>query len=444
MSELYSLRGFITIPALANNAVNEISPLGELSNEAESYSRDKGYYHNPNKPNVELVSFTSQTENKKVIKKIEVPTTYSTFILDVAQWSFTEALASSFANDPEGYRRLLLAQFPSIDKCEIGEMIVANGSWLPSYIKFKYNHKSVQDNLIQIWFANQAFEDQYPDTEIVVISPVWPIDIFQQGRKKVEEALAAFNLPAHHEKMLERTDGIPFTYPVSKIYKWHDRDVEDFTLDTNWSVAIYGRTGKNPALIKKAIADYILANSNYGIEDWKPVFPDIFTTTEFMIVPLWQNEGIIDESPRGSMYSPIVPYDWIAGFVPKWFKYPSKPNHALKYLEITGIAYKSLAALVCGGLENKDDKYRLSEWFPQYSVISSQSIDFGRMDSRTLGFIRLLIKAIITAEEIDEYSYVADEFARLERDGSIYVIFEYEDIQYTVLSRNSLLATIPQ
>lgn len=440
MTDKYVLRGFVTIPALANNVEGQTSPLGELSSTAKSYSRELGYYHDPVKPNVELVSFTSRTETPlgDPVTEMEVSAKFSEFILTVSQWLFTEAVSSSWGADVETVRRMLLAKFPDIADCEIGEMEVAKGTWLPSFLSFKYDYAGATDNKIQVWYSNEAFEAQYPDYEIIVCSSVMPIDIYQQTRSKVLEALAKFNLPDHHKYIIERTNGVPFTYPVSRIYDWHDREEEGFTAPTNWTVAIYGRAGNNPALIKKAIADYILANSNYGIEDWIPVFPDIFTSTEFSIIPVYR-VGVVDETPRGSLYSPVLSYNLILPLAQKYIKYTAPAGHIVENLQVTTMAYKSLAFLVCGGTQNRGHKSKFTDWHPTYATIGSKSIDFNRMNPYTAEFTRKLIEATIIAEEMDEYSFIKDGYAKIVKDDQTFIGFEYDNVLYLILSRLSFL-----
>lgn len=427
----YSLKGFIKIPTLANNANGECSALGELTDESYSYARDKGFYQQADKPNVELISFTSKN---LPATKVPVPAVYSTHVLEVSQWIFEQATAGLTSSDEEAFRRMLLAQFVDIEDLEVGKMEVARGSWLPTYMRWKLSSADGEDNTIRIWYANAAFEAQYDDYEIIVVPPITPVDTFQKVRKEVEAALAKFNLPDHHKHVLERTENDPYTFLVTKIYNWVDREEPTFMLPTNWSVAIYGIAGNNPALIKQAIADWILANSAYTKPDWIPVFPDIFTSTEFTFVPMWHLLSSEEETPRGSLYSPNIPYNGMLELATKYIDYPVA-GHVAKYLSSFGLPFKSLALLACGGNENRLDKFTFGEVFPRYANLSTQSVDFNRMDKRTVLFVQKLVEATIAAEEMDEYSYIGASLARIKRNNRLYVAFEYENFLYLVLGR---------
>lgn len=435
---MYNLKGFIRIAALANNVPNNISPLGELSNTSLAYAIEKGKYTKADAENVELVTFTSKADDVKV----ETPAKYHAHALTIAQWVFDESIAGNINDNAETFRTLLLAQFQDIiGDAEIGEMVSAKSNWMPSFITWNLDDGQ-EDNEIRIWFADDAFKAQYDDYEIIVIPPIEPVDTFMKTIDYVKPALAQFNLPDHDVKVAIAIDGNPHSNRVTNPYDWFDREDKDSTLLTYWTVAIYGIAGNNPLAIKEAIANYILANSVYSREDWVPVFPDIFTSTEFVIVPMWHRRSVPDETVRGQLYSPVVPYDDALTKAEKYIKYP-KAGHVKKYLEVSMVHYKSLAFVCSGGIENRDNKYLLHEYFPQYAVIPSSSGDFNRMDKRTTDWIFMLQSAVIAAEEMDEYSYLDVQFAKIERDGLNYVGFSYENVLYMILARSSMSEAMP-
>jgi len=429
---MYNLKGFIEITALANNIPTITSPLGELSNVSASYAIEKGYYNKSDADNVKLVSFTSAEDDTKK----EVPAVYHSHILDIAQWAFGKAIAGKLTSNAETFRTLMLAQYDtSMEDVEVGDMVSSDGRWLPSYIKWTLIGQS--DNEIRIWFADDAFKAQYDDFEIVVVPPIEPVDVFQEVIAVVSEALGGFNYAVHLESVYDKTDGEPYTNAVSKEYDWYDREDDETTLPTNWTVAIYGVAGNNPLLIKAAIAKYILSNSSFSIDYWTKVFPDIFTSTEYVIVPMWHRRSVPDETIYGELYSPIVAYDETLTLAEKYIKYATT-GHVKNNLEYAVVHYKSLAFLSVGGDENRDDVFKLSDWFKDYALIASSSADFNRMATRTTDFIIKLQAAVIAAETIDDYTYLDVSLARIERDGFTYVGFSYEDVLYLILSRNSM------
>ena len=433
---MFTLKGFISITALANNTPNLTSPLGELSNIGESYAREKGFYNKADAPNVQLITFTSERN----AAAIATPAAFHSHILTIAQWIFNNSISSTINDDSEAFRRLLLTQFGTdMKNVEVGKMVVAKSNWMPSYIQWSLDSKGVEENTLRVWFADEAFQAQYDDYEIIVIPPIEPVDTFQKVKSVVATALEKFNQPDHLKTVLEKTDGVPYTYLISNEYDWHDREDPEATLSTTWSVAIYGIAGRNPLVIKEAIANHILKNSKFGRPDWIPVFPDIFTSTEFVIVPMWHLNSIPDETVSGSMYSPLVSYNEALVVANKFIKYP-KSGHVQKNLEFGVVHFKSLAFVTAGGNENRDDKYKLSEYFPDYALIPTTSIEFNRMSVETIEWMTMFVRAVIAAEEMDEYSYVDVDLSRVERDGNMYIGYSIDNVLYLVLTRNALLA----
>lgn len=431
---MFNLKGFIRIAAFARNAPNNVSPLGELSDQSNSYSKEKGEYTKTDAPNVDLVTFTSKEDDLK----IETPTKYHSHILDIAQWVFTESISGAINDDSEHFRQMFLAEWQNdIGDVVIGKMVAKDANWMPSFIKWDMLDGDNEENSLHIWFADDAFKTQYDDYEIVVVAPVEPVDTFMKTIDFVGPALDAFNLPDHDEKAARLADGHPYTIRDTNDYPWYDREDKDQTRNTSWTVLIYGIAGNNPLIIKEALAEWILANSQFPRADWIHVFPDIFTSTEFAIIPTWHLKSIPDENPRGEMYSPLIPHNEAKRLADKYIKYP-KDGHVDEFLTSGLIHYKSLGFITAGGIENRDGKFWLKDFFPQYAAIPVRSGDFNRMDKYHTDWIKMLLNAVIAAEEMDEYSYLDLEYAKVEKDGRLYVGFSYDNILFLVLSRLSM------
>lgn len=431
---MYTLKGFVNIGALANNEPNNVSELGELSNKSMTYAIEKGYYQFRDAEGLELVSFTSRYDNGPTVK---APVKYTEHILTLSNWIFMQSVAGKFSQDAAAFQTLFMAQFGTkVKGFECGKMVTARGQWMPAYIQWSLDDPA-ETNMLSVWFADSAFRSQYDDYQIVVVSPIDPVDIFQKTKVDVEKAMAKFNIPDHHLKVEQVTKGQPYTYLVSKDYPWYDREDPNSTLMTTWTVAIYGAAGNSLDIIKDALADYILDHSQFPRADWIPVFPDIFTSTEFSIVPFWDKRSVPDATPRASLYSPFVPYDGLPAYINKFIKY-TPAAHITKNLITGGIQFKSLTAAFVGGPENRDKKFKITDFYPDYAVLDARSPDFSRMTKNTVEWAVKLIEATVLAEEMDEYSFVGENFSRVYRNDMLYIGFSHNDISYLVLSRLSL------
>ena len=435
---MYQLKGFIEIDALSNNTPGNTATLGELSNISSTYSIEKSRYHNAANSNVTLVAFASRYDNDA---RIEVPVSYANHVLNVTQWLYTQSVAGVFTNDAEAMENAILAQFGSIiDKLLIGKPVVYKGCWLPSWISWEFKTAG-EDNTIRLWFADEIFKAQYDEYQIVVIPPVTPVDTFQKVKLEVEAALADFNIPDYIATIPTYTGGEPYTFLITNEYAWYDREDSAATLKATWSVVIYGKAGNSLELIKQALQNYILANSAYIRNDWAAVFPDIFDSTEFIIVPGWNSISVENETAAGSLYSPILSYDKLISFVSKFTDYEPEAFIAAN-LQTGTVAYKSLSMMTIGSPANRDNKFKLTDFYKDYSALSTLSMDFNLMSDKTIAFVLLLTEAIIAAEGLDEYSYIGVNLSRVTRNGITYIGFSHLNNLYLVVSRTSLLANI--
>ena len=62
----------------------------------------------------------------------------------------------------------------------------------------------------------------------------------------------------------------------------------------------------------------------------------------------------------------------------------------------------------------------------------------------TANWVKLLLRAVIVAEEMDDYTILDPEYSRIEKDGRIYIGFAYDDILYLILTRLSMDETIEE
>ena len=437
---MYDFKGFIGITALHDNANDQLSPIGELSAHSSSYARDKTYFERPNQQ-VELISFTSKKDDVRV-----TPTAaYTTHILDVAQWIYSNAINGTTTSDQEEFQRLLVGHFNNtMSKVFTGPMVVAKGNWFPSWITWVLDHD--EDNTIEVYFSDNAFRNGYDDYEIIIVPPIEPVDTFQAVSKVVEDAMASFNLPTHNDKANKKAGGIPYTYMLSHIYTWHDREDETSTMPTDWSVLIWGAAGANPSNIKQAYRDQILSASGHPVQDWIKVFPEIFTTTQFTFVPGWTIRGIPNLEEEGALYSPILPYDFVVDAAGHFLDVANPTTDPQKILdstqEVTTLPtlYKSLNTVSVAGTENREGMRSLYEIIPYYPLISSSSPDIGRIPKDTLVWMRMFINTLIAAEEYHpsapthEITRMIDNF----NPDIEYFVFEHNNIEFRVVTRASI------
>lgn len=446
---MLDLQGFIQIGALVDNESGKTAPVGELSEQSFSYARSKQYFTKSSLL-VELVAFTSKRDTQTIV----VPSVFSDHILTLSQWVYSQAVLGNFKNDEVEFQRLLLGNFSTqISAVQSGAMIQSEGNWFPRWISWKYEIAAggLEDptdvnNEIIIWFAEDDFNLNYTGYEIYVQMAIEPVDTFMAVKSVVAKAMEAFNLPDHHAKITERADGFPYTALVTHNYTWHDREDFDATLIVPISLLCYGRAAANPTLQKEAEREYILANSDYPESEWAKVFPEIFTTTKFTIVPSWKEHGVPNQEDIAALYSPMPPYEFLTKVVDKFGTWTAltvaQKNNGARDTPATDTRvlpsmYKSLTGVVIAGSENITGKKRLIDVIPDYALISTQNSDIARLSKYTTEWLALFFKALIAAEEYHPYGKTMDVVKLVDPlDPDVYYwVFEYDNIEYRVLSR---------
>lgn len=448
---MLDLQGFIQIPALFDNQDGVTAPVGELSDLTLSYAKSKQTFTKTNLQ-VQLVTFTSKREKQTVV----VPAEFSDHILTVSQWIYQQAILGNLRNDELEFQRLLLGQFQStISGVQSGAMIQTNSNWFPRWVSWKYEATADQvqddtdvDNQIIVWFSDEDFDQDYTGFEIEVQMPISPIDTFLSTKSVVEKAMEGFNLTEHHKKINELMAGFPYTAIQTNYYTWHDQENYESTLVVPLSVIIYGRAGKNPTKIKQALREHILANSSFTVPVGVKVFPEIFTTTKFTIVPGWKIRGIPNEEDVAALYSPILPYDFWVKAISRFGEWAdqtvaerntktiSKPTTDVTDLPTV---YKSLNCVVISGPENDTRKATLHETIPDYALIATTNPDIARMSKSTTEWLALFFQALIAAEEYHPYQTSLDVVKLVdEADPDNYFwVFEYDNVEYRILSRKA-------
>ena len=448
---MLDIQGFINIAALTdNNADGAVAPVGELSELSKSFAKNKQYFAKANLQ-VELVAFTYLRDAAKV----KVPANFTDHILALTQWIYNQSILGNFKNDETEFQRLLVGQYQnSISAVSTGAMIQMNGNWFPRWISWKYEVAAKQvenpadsENQIMVWFADENFSQDYTGWEIEVLMPILPVDTFMAVKSVVEVAMSAFNLPGHHKKANEIRGEYPYTSILTNEYTWHDREDYNSTMVVPMSVLIYGRAGMNPSRIKQALREYILANSNNGVIEWVKVFPEIFTTTKFTIVPGWSIRGIPNQEDIAAQYSPLLPYDFQVKAITTFGAWETltvaQKNNKVPMPE-TDVChlpsvYKSLGAIAIAGPENDVRKATLHDIIPDYALIGTLNPDISRMSKTTSEWVDLYFRAMIAAEEYHPYNTSLD-IVKLVDDTNpdIYFwVFEFDNVEFRVLARNA-------
>lgn len=467
-TDTFSLKGFVSIGAFADNTRFETAPLGELSLQSATYSKDRSLYTTASDgvspTTIELSVFSSKTLTDSAFP---VPTPYQTLLLEIARWCHSQALAGTFTNNPETCRSALMVEFDGkiIDAIS-GPMVTQDGVWLPANLVFYVNpdglgatwdpeeRAQLDRSRVKLWFADEYFAGEYDEFDIEFLSPInnARLDDFFLLAGQVQTLVSARTMEETMILIHQIKDGKPETKIRTISFLYHDPLNLNWTLPTNWTFIIYGIAGDNVDSIKERLAEWILAHSTHTREEWAVIFPDIFTSTEFIITPMWNLIAIPNMTLQDGVYSPIVNNE-LATAVSRRTNTGTAytQTHIDSVMAVVSCVYKSLSLLIVGGPENRDGLDRFEEVWPDYLAVFTSSLDYNRMQPATQQFIAMLHAMLRVAETMTEFSdlpqspYPMTRLRRTNQSGEtfMYVVTNMNNIQYLVLSRLSMQQYFP-
>lgn len=453
---MYNLTGFIANNGIANNNKRVVAPLGELSTYAQTFSRDRGIFFDTDKPLAALYSFASYQE----ISATEVedrPVNQSVALLarDIAQVLYTFAEQGDLDNNPDTIRDIVLARWVGdVQNVIVGAMVSDGNRWMPSSLTWN-GTSSEAPYRAKFWFSDEPFRNEYDLFEVEVALPIEDLVTLFATPSEMDQILATKLTSIRlTQKITDVADGDPYTDAITDEFEWISAQNREVSKILPITTVIYGDAGRSPDIRRKAIADYLLANSNISEDSWREILPDVFSPTEFIFAPNWNRYAL----PSGTIR------DWSSGEYPEGVlsagTYMSSGNaksqiefmkdfakgvgYTPEYVENTtnlvGFVYKSLQACVIGGYRNRDDVTQFADRWPDYMAVGTGMGDFARMSEETQRMIEVVIDMFRVAETMTITSTIPRKYTRATRDGILYLTATFERTQLMVVSRTSVAA----
>lgn len=429
---MYLVKGFGINSSTAINTPGVINFFGEISTQSLTYTKEKGIYKNPNIYGVTFLSFLCEKDGVKV----QLPDSHSHHVVAVCSFVFNKIMNTRNAGYLLSQLLQELAQeFVGAGNDFKGGLIESeDGYYCPDWIEWK----SVADgSSFKIWFIDRIFQNQYDEYILEFAPPFDNLDTFFAGGVAVEQMLTSVT-PNDIVDKIQTIKGVnPETFIRLESYNYHDPFNVTRRVLSHWGVLGYGIAANNIDVIKERLIDFILANSTHTRQEWAEILPDLFKRTEFVIVPLWNQYAIEPRTTTPGIFSPIARPNDINQLL-KEILPPYTPYQIDQYATIMGFPFKSLAVAAIGNADNRDAKFLLSDYFPDFINVSSTSLDFNRMQERTKLWSLSMHELITWAENTTPSTSVPLTISKLERDGILYLSRMFDNIQYLVATRYSI------
>lgn len=433
----YKIKGFVTNSIFVENTVGVVSDLCELSPLSKTFAKELGVYHIPSKyPNTQLTTFTTYDDELKQI----VPLTeyFSDIILQIANTLCHKAITSSSTINKDSILLELISLFGNIiENIEIGELVTSYDYVLPESIFFTFKETpDIKDTVVRLWFVDSSFQSQYDDYEITIIPPIDILDDFFKPAARVKELVEGRSFNDFVQKIQNAKEEYPETVVKLENYDWVNPLNNENKIPTNWGILIYGLNGDNDDAIKDALEEFILKNSTHTRDEWKEIFPDIFKRTEFIITPMWVNIAIPNLLVEKGIYSPITNIEKAITITKKTaFNYSE--DHIRAFIGIMSHHHRQVALSIIGGPENRDSKYALTDFYPDYIGVSNTSFDFNRMTIATQEWANELSRTLEVAERYSENSVPPKGISKIIREDILYFSIRVNKVNYLIVAKSN-------
>lgn len=428
---MYALKGFILNKDFSDNTPGIVAKIGEISPISTTFSREKGVYRVPAAPLVSLMSFTSKTD---IESTVVVPNDIRDQVLVIANHAYSMTLSQSTVFDPADFFNSITTMFGSeIESLRVGPVVTDGSHYMPEWLEWK-SLAIADNNIIKIWFTDEAFRGQYDEYEIVVIPPIVNLNQFFNAPESVKTLLSARTYPEEIQLIQNARGEYPETILWANEYDYVNPHNQSDKTPSKWTVLIYGFAGNDLDVIKGAIVDYVLDNSDHDRDEWKLILPDLFLRTEFVMVPLWDQIAIDEMIQAEGIYSPVMKVATALTRLKDTVTEYS-PTHIDTHAEFWNYLYKSIAVMSVGNIENKDGKISLTDWFPDFALLYTGSLNHARMDQKTQDWMTMLSHMFPVAENVTEMSVVPAGYTRSVRDGVLYLAKSFDNVNFLIAAK---------
>lgn len=434
---MLQIKAFMNIAQLVSNNPGVVSPLGELSEQARTYVKERGEYSLALQPGYDLVTFKSM--DTVTGAQFVLSTSQVTQIIEVIKDLQSYATTHSRPYSQTDFRDWVAAHFYGrIRDLEISTIINSDNYGLPEWVSWtSIEHGGVY---VKIWLSDEAFRSQYDEYSISSILPLTNIDDFFAFFNTVKAKLNARSDNWLNEVIESTRGSSPETY--TRFYKFNF--VNTLNPTDTWPVEfpslIYGMAGDNIDAIKDAIVEKIMSLTKHTRQEWEAIFPDLFKRTEFVLLPRWERIAIPNLTDLGAVFSPILKPAECVTFAKENVPFYT-PSHVADNIYTTTLLYRSLACVIVAGETNIVGKKTLWQVIPDYIVVNTSSPDFARMSLKTQEWITMINDMVRYAETVTEFSSTPKAYRKIKRGNLLFLSGVYNNVNFLVAAKSNSIYT---
>lgn len=421
---------FGSIPELHDRHPLVFSPIGELTNQEMTFSKDPNYYPSSDGATI-LINFYSKDEQEQ---EVYLDPALIDRQNEITLWLLDQAKKGNLnQNRQECLQQLRTTFTKDIEIVSVGEMVTNSTIYLPSYVEMVF---PTEDPVTaRIWYATGYFDAEYPYREILIALPLPKEEmdyLLNHNHLEIQDRLAK-ETP---EIIQDRIDGLtenqkyPYTARVPVKFDFLDT-TNGVTVPLYFTAIIYGNSSDVDEQLYETIKDEILANSKHDETEWEPHLPDLFNPLEFTCVPYWNTVGIVNQTKAASTYSPIGDYAQQLQLPTKYCP-AINTEDLIKSLQTVPFMYNNTLVAFVAKPGNYGAKIHINEIVPDYQLIAAGDLDNGRIEPETVYFIRQMELLLSAAEVVRPDGIPVNGVKRLVRNDILYVTKRIGKVNYLV------------
>lgn len=440
---MYITKSFCNIDTLVSNVPGVNSTLGEITNYILTFSREIGKYAKAAYPNLTLYTLYSKSGSGAQAVNQAMTTDQAEKCLAMSNFIATTIAGSSgqiFQDVLEDQLQTFGATIGLVGVV-VGAVTQHGAKWGPDFIRFQLGSDTSQEHTI--WFSSIAVKAQYTEFEIVVVPPFTPLNNFFLPPSSVNNLLAAITQEQTFDRINVAANGNPPTNIVSRSFNYYNPQNSSQTTPTPWVCLLYGPAADNVDSIKDALDKHILANSTHTRSEWMAILPDIFKRTEFVIVPFWDHYAVepLTLHPQG-VRSPVITVEELLTYV-ETAAVGYQEAHILANVTMSSFNYTSIGVGIIGNAENRLGKFSILDYYPDYFITSTTSVDFNRMEQATQDWVVEINTMLAHAETMTSISSVPIGYTRVVRNDMVYISKTMNNVAFLVATKAALIAELP-
>jgi hypothetical protein len=221
--------------------------------------------------------------------------------------------------------------------------------------------------------------------------------------------------------------------------RWNDPADLTKQFITYWTILGHGPNSNRLDNILGAIRNYLATETNFTVDQWKAYLPDILTTENFTLIPLWDNVSLTAGPGLDSVYNPTVNQAEVVDRVKKFL-----PNRTATELSTQGQTFnhiwRGIPIFAIAGTSNPLERSTWKLSYPDYVVLNFNDQNLDRVSVRTRATIEAIERLCAIGLEYAGTGVLPTGYSPAIIDGRTYLETTVSGMVLRVLTYKSFTA----